>query len=113
MAMSAAKVLGTPANPGTTLTAMYTVPAGKQAVLTISACNKTAGALAMRVALSAAASAGSVGAAEYIEYDTSVAANSAVERGGICLQAGHKVWVYGSAADLVFNCYGFEGDAPA
>ena len=60
MATESFKILGQVA-PGTTNTALYTVPTGKSAVIsTIAVCNQTSGDVTFRVATQKAADASTV-----------------------------------------------------
>jgi len=88
MATEAFKILGQQA-PGTTNTALYTVPSGKSAVIsTIAVCNQTK---------------------QYIAYGSTVAANDTTfVTIGATLAAGDQIIVYGSSSSISFNAYGSE-----
>jgi len=89
----------------TTNTTTYTVPANKTATLNVSICNRNASAVTVRLAL---AETGTPDAAEWIEYDTPLAANSVLERTGLMLDAGKKVVAYSSAAHVSVVACGLE-----
>lgn len=95
--------------PATTPTTLYACPARRYASnLELDVCNRTAGALAFRVALRIAAAA--LADEQYLYYDSAVAANTTVainlERLG--LNATDTVTVYASASDITFTLFGKE-----
>ena len=102
------KVLGQVAPSSATATTLYTVGAGKSAVVsTIAVCNRSASAATYRIAIRVAGSA--LSNEEYIAYDSTVAANdSTMLTIGITLAATDVITVYASTADLSFNAFGSE-----
>jgi glucose-6-phosphate dehydrogenase assembly protein OpcA len=102
------KVLGQSNPSATTATTLYTVGAGKSAVVsTISVCNQASTAATYRIAIRVAGSA--LSAEEYIAYDSTVAANdSTMLTIGITLAATDVITVYASTANLSFNAFGSE-----
>jgi hypothetical protein len=102
------KVLGQVAPSATTATTLYTVGAGKSAVVsTIAVCNRSASAATYRIAIRVAGSA--LSNEEYIAYDSTVSANdSTMLTIGITLAATDVITVYASTADLSFNAFGSE-----
>ena len=101
------KIIGQSAPSATTNTTVYTVDAGKSAVIsTISICNRSASAATYRIAASAT---GTPSNAEYITYDATVAANDTVFLTiGITLEATKNIVVYASSANLSFGIFGSE-----
>lgn len=99
-------------NPGATiLTACYTVPAGKETVLsTIGVCNRDPGATSWRLSC---ARGGAVDSSEqYLYYDLPIEGHdSFMATIGITLSAGDVVRVYAALATLSFNLFGIEVDA--
>lgn len=91
--------------PATTNTTVYTVPSSTQTALSVSVCNRGSSAVTVRLAL-AATDTPSV--SEWIEYDTAVIANDAMERSGIILSAGQKVVAYTNVATVSVVVYGVE-----
>lgn len=91
----------------TTLTDLYTVPAGKSAVVSsIVICNRGA-ATTFRLAIAPA------GAADdnkhYLYYDTAIGANDTlVLTAGLTLAATDKIRCYAGAATLSFGAWGSE-----
>jgi hypothetical protein len=102
------KVLGQVNPSATTATTLYTVGAGKSAVVsTITVCNQAAATATFRIAVRIAGSA--LSAEEYIAYDSTVAANDTTALTlGITLAATDVVTVYASSATVSFNAFGSE-----
>lgn len=102
------KVLGQSAPSATTDTNVYTVPTGKQAVVsTIAVCNRGATSATYRIAIRVNGSA--LSNEEYIAYDSAITANnSTMITIGVTLGAGDIVTVYASNANLSFNLFGSE-----
>jgi hypothetical protein len=102
------KVLGQSAPSATTATDLYTVGAGKSAVVsTIAVCNRAASSATYRIAIRVAGSA--LSNDEYIAYDSTVAANdSTMLTIGITLAATDVITVYASTANLSFSAFGSE-----
>jgi len=71
---------------------VYTVPAGKLASVNINVCNRDSSPGKIRLAISD--TAGVQGNDEYLEYDYSIPASSAIERTGLVLDAGKVVTAY-------------------
>jgi len=88
-----------------TNTTVYTVPADTFSVVSLSICNRGNQAVAIRVAVSAAATPT---AAEWIEYDTEVLGKGVLERTGIVMDAGRLLVVYSSAANVSAVAFGIE-----
>ncbi len=105
------KILGQSKPSATTNTTIYTVPTAKEAVVsTIAVCNDSASATFYRVFVAAADSPTT---SERLVYDASVPSNDTVFLTlGITVEAGKKIVVYASAANLIFHAFGSEGDAP-
>lgn len=75
-------------------TTVYTVPASTYAVVTVSFCNRSNTAAALRLAV---ASADTPTNAEYVEFDTEIMAKGVLERTGLVLDAGKKIVAYSSS----------------
>jgi hypothetical protein len=101
------KILGQSAPSATTNTTVYTVGAGKSAVIsTISVCNRGATSSTYRIAISAT---GTPANSEYIVYDATVLANDTVFITiGPTMEATKNVVVYASSANLSFGIFGSE-----
>ena len=104
----ASGILGQAAPTATTNTTIYTVPASTVSVVNISVVNRGGSAATVRVALSATATPSDD---EYIEFNTSIASTSVLERTGVVLNEGKNVVVYASSADTSVSVYGLESAA--
>lgn len=107
----AKKVLGQ-ANPSaTTATTLYTVPTGKEAVVsTISVANLTATAATFRIAFRVAGAA--LENKQYFGYDITLgASDSTVVTVGVTLAASDVITVYASTASVAFQAFGDESNA--
>ncbi len=88
-----------------TNTSLYTCPASTFSVVTVSVVNRGSTAASIRMAI---ASSSSPSNAEWIEYDTSLAAKGVLERTGLVIDAGKILVVYSSAVSVNAVCYGIE-----
>lgn len=102
------KVLGQVAPSATTNTDLYTVGAGKSAVVsTIAVTNRAGTSATYRIAIRVAGSA--LSNEEYIAYDATISANnSTFITVGVTLAATDVVTVYASTANLSFSAFGSE-----
>jgi hypothetical protein len=105
---NAYKVLGQSAPAATTATALYTVPAATEAVIsTIVIANRaaTAGSFRLSVRPNGATQANE----HYLAYDVPIAANDSTTLTlGITVDATDVITVYASSADMSFNVFGSE-----
>lgn len=107
----AKKILGQ-ANPSaTTATLLYTVPSGKEAVvssISIANLSSTAGTYRIIIQPSADVSA-TILNKQYFGYDITVgASDTTVVTVGLTLATGDAVKVYASSANLAFQIFGSE-----
>ncbi len=102
------KVLGQVNPSATTATTLYTVGAGKSAVVsTISVANQASSSATFRIAIRPAGE--TLAAKHYIAYDSTVAANdSTMLTIGVTLAATDVITVYASSATVSFNAFGSE-----
>lgn len=98
-------ILGTADLASATDTTLYTVPADTFSVVTVNMCNRGSADVTIRIAVAAADTPTN---GEYIEYDTTLVGNGAVERTGIVLDAGKKIVVRGSSGDITGVVFGLE-----
>jgi hypothetical protein len=102
------KVLGQSNPAATTATALYTVPAATQTIVsTITVSNQAATAGTYRIAVRVAGA--TLAAAQYIAYDVSLPGNASDTLTlGLTLGATDVVTVYASTANFSFNAFGSE-----
>lgn len=86
--------------------AVYTVPASRRATVNVNCCNTGTGASKVRLAVSAEASAPL--ATQWIEWDVELPASGVLERTGIVLSAGQKVFARSDTGDVTVNVWGIE-----
>lgn len=102
------KVLGQSAPSATTNTDVYTVGAGKQAIVsTITVANRANTSASYRIAVRPAGA--TIANQHYIAYDVVIAANdTTVLTIGVTLTATDVVTVYASTANFSFGVFGSE-----
>lgn len=101
----ATKVLGQ-ANPSaTTLTDLYTVPAGKKVTAALFLCNRST-VTTYRVAIAPAGAADDP--KHYIAYDVTIGDNQPASFGPLALAPSDVVRVYATLATLSFTLTGIE-----
>lgn len=88
-----------------TLTTLYLVPASTLATFNVNLCNRTASAIAVRLALS---TTDAPAASEYAEYDAEIPAHGVLERTGLVAQAGMRVVAYAASAGVSAMAWGLE-----
>ena len=105
------KVLGQAAPAATTNTDLYTVPSGKEAVISnIFVANRAATDATFRVAV--VPSGETFANQHYVAYDVTVTANDTTQiSSGITAATGDIVRVFASSADISFSAFGTEVDA--
>jgi glucose-6-phosphate dehydrogenase assembly protein OpcA len=104
----AKKVLGQSNPSATTATTLYTVPSGKEAVVSsISVANLTSSSATFRIAVRPAGE--SLANKHYIGYDITVgASDSTIITAGLTLAATDVITVYASTANVAFQAFGDE-----
>ena len=102
------KVLAQSAPSATTNTDVYTVGAGKQAIVSsIAVANRSTGAATYRIAIRPAGA--TLANQHYLAYDVTVnGSDTTMITVGITLQATDVITVYASSANLSFGVYGSE-----
>jgi hypothetical protein len=102
------KVLGQVAPSATTNTDLYTVGAGKSAVIsTIAVCNRASTAATFRIAIRTGGAA--ISNEDYLAYDSTVAANDTTAFTlGVTLAATDVITVYSSTTTTSFSAFGSE-----
>lgn len=100
-------ILGQSNPDATTLTAVYTVPAGKHATARVLVCNQST-ATTFRISLAAA---GETDATEqYVAYGQALAANDSVSSVAFTVGATDVVRVYAGTGNVSFTVTGIEDD---
>jgi hypothetical protein len=97
--------LGNTALSATTLTTAYTIPTGNYAVINVSFTNTNTTAVTIRLAIATNATPG---AAEYIEYDTTIVPKGVFERTGLVVDANKLVVCWSSTSAVNVMVYGIE-----
>lgn len=92
------------------VTEVFVAPAGYRPVFTLNICNRSAGPAKVRVALTEGAAPD---AADWIEYDTPIPAagsvgGSVLERTGLALHQGQKLFVRSDVAGVSAVLFGFR-----
>jgi hypothetical protein len=108
------KILGQSNPSATTVTTLYTVASGKEAVIsTISVANTTATAATFRLILQPSADvSATILTKQYLAYDVTVgASDSTVITIGLTMATGDVIKVYASTANLAFQAFGDEATA--
>jgi hypothetical protein len=102
------KVLGQSAPSATTATALYTVPAATEALVSsIAVCNRSASDATYRISIRP--DGATLANEHYLVYDSTASANDTVIFTiGITVNADDVVEVYASSANLTFHAYGTE-----
>lgn len=75
--------------------------------VTVSFCNKTSGNAKVRLAIGAGADS-TVAGTTFLEFDATIPPNEPLERTGIALSAGRKLFVKSDVAGVDYAVYGFE-----
>lgn len=102
------KVLGQVSPAATTLTTLYTVPAGTDAIVTnITVTNTTSGNIYFRIAVRPGGE--TLATKHYIVYDSGLTANSFAHfTMPITVDAADVISVYATATGLAFSAFGSE-----
>jgi len=104
----AKKVLGQSNPAAVTATALYTVPASKEAVVSsISVCNLASSSATYRIAIRPAGA--SLANQHYIAYDVTVgASDTTIITAGFTVATTDVITVYASTANIAFSAFGDE-----
>jgi hypothetical protein len=85
---------------------LYTVPAGRQAQVTLFVCNQSSGVEYFRIALVKFGQ--TLIDARYIAWDTAITNNGMFSAAGIGLSSGDSIWVKSATGKLSFTATGIE-----
>lgn len=97
-------ILGTAMPAANALGTLYTVPAGKRAVVNVSLCNR---GVQTKVSLAVTASA-TPQDSEYIEFACPLPTSEVLERTALSLAAGQKVVAMSTTGTVACNVWGIE-----
>lgn len=89
----------------TTNTTLYTCPVDTFTVASVSVCNRGNSAISVRLAIAAS---DTPLASEFIEYDVEILGKGVLERTGIVLDAGKKIVIRSTAANVSAVAFGIE-----
>ena len=101
-------ILGRADLAAATNTSLYTVPAGKVAVLNVSFVNRGLSTFNVRLAVSDQATPN---VADYLEYDYPLIPGGVLERTGIVLDAAKVLVGYAAGANTSAVAFGYEENA--
>jgi len=92
---------------------LYECPAGKLAVVSVNLCNRSGARAKVGIGLKAGGDA--VAAADWIEFDTPInpagsVDGSVLERTGVVLKAGDRLWVSSDVAGVNAHVWGMVED---
>jgi len=101
-------ILGSVDLPQTDYTEFYEVPADTFAVVTVAFTNKTSSSVTVRLAATKPTNASIPEADDYLEYEAEILPGGVLERTGIVLEAGRRLFARSSSANTVVMAYGIE-----
>jgi len=101
-------ILGSADLAATTYTEFYGVPADTFVVATVAFTNKNATPVTVRLAATKPANAGIPETDDYFEYEAEILPGGVLERSGVVLEAGRRLYARSSAANTVVMVYGIE-----
>lgn len=101
-------ILGSVDLPANSYTEFYEVPVDTFAVVTVSFVNKTSSSVTVRLAAAKPANAGTPEADDYFEYEAEILPGGVLERTGIVLESGRRLYAHASATQVVALVYGIE-----
>jgi hypothetical protein len=101
-------ILGSVDLPATTYTEFYEVPANTFAVVTVNFVNKDTTSKTVRLAATKPDNASTPVGDDYLEYEAEILPGGVLERTGIVLEAGRRLFAHASATQVVAMVYGIE-----
>jgi len=101
-------ILGSVDLAATTYTEFYEVPANNFAVVTVAFTNKTTGSVTVRLAATKPENTNIPEADDYLEFEAELLPGGVLERTGIVLEAGRRLFARSSEASTVVMAYGIE-----
>lgn len=88
-----------------TVSAVYTVPTSRRATVNINCCN--VGQVPAKVRLAIGSNTAPADS-EWIEWDAAIDPSGVLERTGIVLSAGQKLFAYSDTGSVTVNVWGIE-----
>lgn len=88
-------------------TLVYQVPSTKTASISLCICNTNISGSQIRISIEDSGGS-SITTSKCIEFDSTIAPNSIIERGGIVLGNQQKLYCRSSASNVNFIVYGYE-----
>ena len=101
-------ILGSTDLTAVTYTEFYEVPANNFVVGTVAFTNKNAASVTVRLAATKPANAGIPETDDYLEYEAEILPGGVLERTGVVLEAGRRLYARSSNANTVVMIYGIE-----
>lgn len=103
-------ILGSQDLTATQYTLFYEVPADNFAVVTVAFTNKTTSPITVRLAATKPTNPapGIPEADDYLEYEAEILPGGVLERAGLVLEAGRRLFARSSANNTVVMVYGIE-----
>lgn len=101
-------ILGSTDLAAVTYTQFYEVPADNFVVATVAFTNKNATSVTVRLAATKPINSGIPEADDYFEYEAEILPGGVLERTGLVLEAGRRLFARSSAANTVAMVYGIE-----
>lgn len=103
-------ILGSQDLAAATYTLFYSVPTSTFAVVTVAFTNKTASPITVRLAATKPSNPapGIPAADDYLEYEAEILPGGVLERTGVVLEAGRRLFARSSSTNVVVMVYGIE-----
>lgn len=101
-------ILGSTDLAAATYTEFYGVPADNFVVATVAFTNKNATSVTVRLAATKPTNSGIPQSDDYLEYESEVLPGGVLERTGVVLEAGRRLFARSSDANTVVMVYGIE-----
>lgn len=101
-------ILGSSDLPATSYTEFYGVPEDNFVVATVAFVNKNTTSVTVRLAATKPENVSIPEADDYLEYEAEILPGGVLERTGVVLEAGRRLFARSSAANTVVMVYGIE-----
>jgi hypothetical protein len=101
-------ILGSVDLAATTYTEFYEVPTETFAVVTVAFTNKTTSTIEVRLAATKPENSSTPEADDYLEYNAQILPGGVLERSGVVLEAGRRLFAHSDSANTVAMVYGIE-----